>query len=57
MIKFKVIKKFIKGKTGEEVEIGRIIDVKEDEVDRFKKLGIINKPVKEKRVKKEKRII
>ncbi len=53
MAKYKVIKKYIKGKTGEEIEIGRIINVEEDEVDRFKKLGIINKPVRPKRKRKE----
>ncbi len=54
MAKYKVIKKFIKGKTGEEIEIGRIIDVKEDRIEAFKELGIINKPIKEKKGKKKK---
>jgi len=54
MVKFKVIKKFIKGKTGEEVEIGSIIDIKEDRIDSLKKLGIINKPVRSERIKKKK---
>ncbi|GAI87302.1 unnamed protein product, partial [marine sediment metagenome] len=48
MVKYPVIKKFIKGKTGEEIEIGRIIDVKEDRIEALKKLGIINKPVRSK---------
>ena len=54
MAKYKVIKKFIKGKTGEEVDIGRIIDVAEDRIEHFKELGIIDKPVRPKRKKKGK---
>ena len=52
-MKFKVIKKFIKGKTGEEIDIGRVINVTEDKIEHFKELGIIDKPVREKRGKKK----
>ncbi|MBA7592737.1 hypothetical protein ES708_34930 [subsurface metagenome] len=54
MAKYKVIKKFIKGKTGEEIEIGRVVDIEEDRIEAFKELGIINKPIKEKKGKKKK---
>lgn len=57
MVKFKVIKKYIRGKTskktGEEIGIGTIIDVAEDRIEAFKKLGIINKPVRPERKKKK----
>lgn len=58
MVKFKVIKKFIRGKTstkeGEAIEIGTVINVVEDRIEHFKELGIIDKPIRPKRIRKEK---
>ena len=57
MVKFKVIKKFIRGKTstkeGELIDVGTVIDVAEDRVEALKKLEIINKPVRPERKKKK----